>query len=72
MSHLCLAESYTGSGINSEIIINTDNILIKVINDNFSMLQFSIVLKMFLNYFTFFVQCFQVTVTLLNAQEHIS
>jgi hypothetical protein len=72
VGHLCLAEAYTGSGINSEKIINTDNILIKVINDNFSMLQFSIVLKMFLNYFTFFVQCFQVAVTLLNAQEHIS
>jgi hypothetical protein len=66
------AEACTGSCRNSELIINTNNIFIKVINDNFSMLQFTVVLKLFLHYFTFVYNVFQVATTLLNAQVHIS
>ena len=47
----------TGSGINSELIINANNILLKVINDNFSMLQFTTVLTFLIHCFTFCVQC---------------
>jgi len=52
------AEACTGSCRNSELIINMNNILIKIINENFSMLQFTIALKLFLHYFTFCVQSF--------------
>ena len=52
------AEACTGSCRKSELIINTNNIFIKVINDNFSMLKFTVVLKLFVHYFTFCVQCF--------------
>jgi hypothetical protein len=45
-----------------------NNILLHVINDNFSMLQFTIVLKLFLHCFTSCVQRVFVTTTLLNAQ----
>jgi hypothetical protein len=51
------AEACTGSCRNIELIINMNNIFIKVINDNFSMLQITIALKLFLQYFTFCVQC---------------
>ena len=52
-----LTSSCRGSSRNSELIINMSNILLQVINDNFSMLQFSIVVKLFLHCFTFCVQC---------------
>jgi hypothetical protein len=42
----------TGSGRNSEVIINTNNTVLKVINDNFSKLQFTNVLKFVLRCFT--------------------
>ena len=47
----------TGSGRNSELIINTNNILLKAINENFSTIQFTIALNLFLHCFTFCVQC---------------
>ena len=46
-----------GSGRNSELTINTNNILLKVISDNFSTLQFTRVLKVVLHCFAFCVQC---------------
>jgi len=66
------AEACTGSCRNSELIINANNIFINIINENFSMLQFTVVLKLFLHYFTFVYNVFQVATTLLNAQVHIS
>ena len=52
------AEACTGSCRNSELFINTNNIFIKVINDNVSMLQLTTALKLFLHYFNFCIQCF--------------
>ena len=52
-----LFSEYTRSGMNSELIVNTNNILLKIINDNFSMLKFPTVLKFLLHCFTFCVQC---------------
>jgi len=52
------AESCKGSCRNSELIINTNKIFIKVINESFSMLKFTVAFKLFLHYFTFCVQCF--------------
>ena len=48
---------YTGSGRNSEQIINTNNILLKVINDKFSMLQLVTLFKCVVHCFTFCVHC---------------
>ena len=42
---------------NIELIINKNNILLKVINENFSTLQFTGVLKVVLHCFTFCVLC---------------
>jgi len=47
----------TGCGRNSELIINKNNILLKVIDTNFSTSQFTMVLNFFLHSFTFCVQC---------------
>jgi hypothetical protein len=47
----------TGCGRNSELIINKNNILLKVIDINFSTSQFTMVLNFFLHGFTFCVQC---------------
>ena len=47
----------TGCGRNSELIINKNNILLKVIDTNFSISQFTMVLNFFLHSFTFCVQC---------------
>jgi len=52
-----LFSKYTRSGRNSELITNTNNILLKVINDTFSMLQFTTVLTFLLHCFTFCVEC---------------
>jgi hypothetical protein len=52
------AEACTGFCRNSELITNTNNVFINVVNDNFSMLQFTIALKLFVYYFTFCVKCF--------------
>ena len=49
--------NFTGSRRNSELIINTNNIILKVINDNFSTLRFTSVFKVVLHCFTFCVQC---------------
>jgi hypothetical protein len=51
-----LFSKYTRSGRNSELIINTNNILLKVINDNFGMLQFTAVLAFLLYCFTFCIE----------------
>ena len=48
---------YTGCGRNSELIINKNNILLKVIDTNFSTSQFTMVLNFSLYSFTFCVQC---------------
>jgi hypothetical protein len=48
---------YTGCGRNSELIINKNNILLKVIDTNFSTAQFTMVLNIFLHSFTLCVQC---------------
>ena len=50
-------DRYTGYGRNSELIINMNNILLRVLNDNFSTLQFTIVLKFVSHCFTFCLQC---------------
>src|SRR5215510_3773604 len=49
--------NYTRCGRKSELIINKNNILRRVINTNFSMSQFTLVLIVFLHSFTFCVQC---------------
>ena len=46
----------SGCGRNSELIINKNNILLKVIDTNFSTSQFTVVLNFFLHSFTFCVQ----------------
>jgi hypothetical protein len=56
---------YTECGRNSELIINKNNILLKVIDTSFITSQFTVVLYFFLHGFTFYVQC-------LNAQAHMS
>ena len=48
---------YTGCAINSELITNKNNILLEVIDTNFSTSQFTMVLHIFLHSFTFCVQC---------------
>jgi len=45
------------SSRNSKLILYTNNILLKVINDKFSTLRFTTVLKFVLHCFTFCVQC---------------
>jgi hypothetical protein len=47
----------TGSGRKSELNINTINILLRVIKDSFSTLQFTTVLEFVSHCFTFCVQC---------------
>jgi hypothetical protein len=51
-----LAKNYTECGRNSELIINKNNILLEVIDINFSTPQFTVVLNVFLHSFTFCVQ----------------
>jgi len=46
----------TGCSRYSELTVNMNNILPKVININFNMLQFTTVLKLFLNFFIFCVK----------------
>jgi hypothetical protein len=46
----------TGSGRSTELIINANNIVLRVINDNFSTLQFATVLKFAVHYFTYCAQ----------------
>ena len=48
---------HTGCGRNSELIINKNNILLKVNDTNFSTSRFTMVLNFFLHSFTFCVQC---------------
>jgi len=48
---------YKRCGRNSELIINRNNILLKVIDTNFSTSQFTVVLNFFLHSFTICVQC---------------
>ena len=62
--HLCVracvcvrACAYTECGRNSELIINKNNILLKVIDTNFSTSQFTMVLNFILHSFTCCVQC---------------
>ena len=52
-----LGQGTTGCGRNSELIINKNNILLKVIDTNFSTSQFTMVLNFFLHSFTFCVKC---------------
>ena len=54
---LSLFGKSTESRRNSELIINKNNILLKVIDTTFSTSQFTMVLNFFLHCFTFCVQC---------------
>ena len=47
----------TGSGRSTELIINANNIVLRVINDDFGTLQFTTVLKFVVHCFTC-AQCF--------------
>ena len=48
----------TGSSRSTELIINANNIILRVINDNFSALQFTAVFKFVVHCFTCCAQCF--------------
>ena len=59
-------------GRNSELIINKNNILLKVIDTNFSMSQFTMVLNFFYIVSLFVYSVFQVATTLFNAYVRMS
>ena len=62
----------TGCGRNSELIINKNNILLKVTDTNFSTSQFTMVLNFLYIVPLFAYNVFHVATTLLNARVHTS
>ena len=67
-----LANKSTGCCRNSELIINKYNILLTVIDTNFSTSQFTMLLNFFYIVSLFVYNVFQVATTLLNPQVHTS